>query len=142
MRKQILTTRSKKIGGKQAESLGNSKDVKSVSGEIADAKGKKADVLNTPVYIVAMEESTKDAQRVAEMLEKMVRLHGSEAVGNNVHITPGMNVAAWPKKARGKPPRGESHKGRGAKGEGGRGLVAQLKLSLLFAPRARKKTLR
>lgn len=53
-------------------------------------------MLKTPVYIIAMEESTKDAQRVAEMLEKLVRLHGSEAVADNVHITPGMNVAAWP----------------------------------------------
>lgn len=70
-------------------------------GEIAEMKGKEdaaASILHTPVYIIAMEESTKDAQRVAEMLEKLVRLHGSGAVAQHVHITPGMNVAAWPAK--------------------------------------------
>lgn len=64
------------------------------------SKGHKAskDVLSTPTYIVAMEESTKDARRVAEMLEKLVRFHGPDAVKENVHITPGINIAAWPKK--------------------------------------------
>ena len=96
MGKTSLTNRSE--GGSK---LGL-KDLKHVApvvttGDIAKTK-QKDEVLDTPVYIIAMEESTKDAQRVAEMLEKMVRLHGSEPVRKNVHITPGMNVAAWPAK--------------------------------------------
>ena len=64
------------------------------------SKGHKAskDILSTPTYIVAMEESTKDARRVAEMLEKLVTFHGPDAVKDHVHITPGINIAAWPKK--------------------------------------------
>ena len=55
-------------------------------------------VLRTPVYIIAMEQSTKDAQRVAEMLERLIKYHGSRAVREHVHITPGINVAGWPDK--------------------------------------------
>lgn len=55
-------------------------------------------VLHTPVYIIALEHSTKDAKRVAEMLDKMVRMHGPDAVAAHVHLTPGIDVAAWPKK--------------------------------------------
>ena len=62
------------------------------------SKGHKAskDILSTPTYIVAM-KSTKDARRVAEMLEKLVTFHGPDAVKDHVHITPGINIAAWPK---------------------------------------------
>ena len=56
------------------------------------------DVLHTPVYVVSMEESTKDALRVAELLGKLVSFHGSDAVKRHVHLTPGINIAAWPKK--------------------------------------------
>ena len=56
------------------------------------------DVLHTPVYVVSMEESTKDALRVAELLGKLVSFHGSDAVKQHVHLTPGINIAAWPKK--------------------------------------------
>lgn len=72
---------------------------RSAMGMIA-SKGHKAskDILSTPTYIVAMEESTKDARRVAEMLEKLVTFHGPDAVKDHVHITPGINIAAWPKK--------------------------------------------
>ena len=57
-----------------------------------------AGVLETPVYIIAMEQSTKDARRVAEMLERLMKYHGSAAVKEHVHITPGINIAAWPEK--------------------------------------------
>ena len=56
--------------------------------------GDASAVLHTPLYIIAMEESTKDALRVAEMLETLVRMHGAAAVGAHAHITPGMDVAA------------------------------------------------
>lgn len=93
-----LTSSKKTEEGGEKEALGKSSGgpVVTYPGEIPKTKGGKDDVLKTPTYIIAMEESTKDAQRVAEMLEKLVRLHGSEAVADNVYITPGINVAAWP----------------------------------------------
>lgn len=45
-----------------------------------------------------MEKSENDARRTAELLERLVRFHGADAVRDLVHITPGVDVTAWPKK--------------------------------------------
>ena len=50
------------------------------------------------MYVVAMEKSENDARRTAELLERLVRFHGADAVRDLVHITPGVDVTAWPKK--------------------------------------------
>ena len=50
----------------------------SVTGSIA--KKSSRGVLDVPVYIVAMEKSENDARRAAELLERLVRFHGSRAV--------------------------------------------------------------
>ena len=62
------------------------------------AKKSSRGVLATPVYVVAMEKSENDARRTAELLERLVRFHGADAVRDLVHITPGVDVTAWPKK--------------------------------------------
>ena len=68
----------------------------SVTGSIA--KKSSRGVLAVPVYVVAMEKSENDARRAAELLERLVRFHGSRAVRELVHITPGVDVTAWPAK--------------------------------------------
>uniref|UniRef100_A0A7S0GRD7 Uncharacterized protein n=1 Tax=Micromonas pusilla TaxID=38833 RepID=A0A7S0GRD7_MICPS len=67
-------------------------------GSIAKKSSSHRGVLATPVYVVAMEKSENDARRTAELLERLVRFHGADAVRDLVHITPGVDVTAWPKK--------------------------------------------
>ena len=62
------------------------------------AKKSSRGVLATPVYVVAMEKSENDARRASELLERLVRFHGARAVRELVHITPGVDVTAWPAK--------------------------------------------
>ena len=62
------------------------------------AKKSSRGVLATPVYVVAMEKSENDARRTSELLERLVRFHGARAVSDLVHITPGVDVTAWPAK--------------------------------------------